>query len=30
LLGIDPHAEVYDRNNRPLVIAGDPVRKVIA
>lgn len=30
LLGIDPHAEVYDRNNRPLVIAGDPVRSVIA
>ena len=30
LLGIDAHAEVYDRNNRPLVIAGDPVLDVIA
>jgi hypothetical protein len=31
LLGIDPHTEVYDREDRPLVIAnGDPVYDVIA
>ena len=30
LMGIDPHSEVYDRNARPLLIAGDPVRQVIA
>ncbi len=30
LLGIDPQTEVYDRGNRPLVIAGNPVTDVIA
>jgi hypothetical protein len=31
LLGIDPHTEVYDRQNRPLPIAnGDPVLDVVA
>ncbi|MEX0937572.1 MAG: DUF1501 domain-containing protein [Pirellulales bacterium] len=31
LLGIDPQTEVYDRNDRPLVIAsGDPVHQIIA
>jgi hypothetical protein len=30
LLGIDPHTEIYDRNNRPLVIGGRPVLDVIA
>ncbi|HUG69844.1 MAG TPA: DUF1501 domain-containing protein [Pirellulaceae bacterium] len=29
LLGIDPAAEIYDRNNRPLVIGGDTVHDVI-
>jgi hypothetical protein len=29
-LGIDPHTEVYDRNNRPLPIAGEPVLDVFA
>jgi hypothetical protein len=30
LLGIDPHREIYDRNDRPLVIAGRPVMDVIS
>jgi len=30
LLGIDPHTEIYDRDNRPLVIGGNPVLDVIA
>jgi len=30
LLGMNPEAEVIDRNNRPLVIAGKPVLDVIA
>ena len=30
LLGIDPNTEVYDRNDRPLVIAGKPVFDVFA
>ncbi|MCA9141172.1 MAG: DUF1501 domain-containing protein [Planctomycetales bacterium] len=30
LLGIDPATEIYDRNNRPLVIGGDTVHDVIA
>ena len=30
LLGIDPQAEVFDRTNRPLVIAGRPVADVLA
>lgn len=30
LMGIDPNTEVYDRTNRPLVIAGKPVLDVIA
>ncbi len=31
LLGIDPKTEVYDRANRPLVIAaGEPIRDVVA
>jgi hypothetical protein len=30
LLGIEPHTEIYDRDNRPLVISGDPVLDVIA
>jgi hypothetical protein len=29
LLGIDPTCEVYDRNNRPLVIAGRPLLDVV-
>jgi len=29
LLGIDPEAEVRDRNNRPLAIAGNPVLDVM-
>jgi hypothetical protein len=29
LLGIDPAAEVYDRNNRPLAIGGNPVLEVM-
>ena len=30
LLGMNPEAEIIDRNNRPLVIAGKPVLDVIA
>jgi uncharacterized protein (DUF1501 family) len=31
LLGIDPHTEVYDREDRPLPIAnGDPVYDIVA
>jgi hypothetical protein len=30
LLGIDPETEVYDRANRPLIIAGKPVTDVFA
>jgi uncharacterized protein (DUF1501 family) len=30
LLGIDPTTEIYDRNNRPLVIGGDTLHDVIA
>lgn len=30
LLGINPETEVYDRTNRPLVIAGNPVMDVIS
>jgi hypothetical protein len=30
LLGINPEAEIIDRNNRPLVISGKPVLDVIA
>jgi hypothetical protein len=30
LLGIDPAAEVYDRNNRPLAIGGNPVLDIMA
>jgi hypothetical protein len=30
LLGIDPATEIYDRNNRPLVIGGDTLHDVIA
>ncbi len=29
-LGIDPHTEVRDRQNRPLPIAGDPIRELFA
>ena len=29
LLGIDPASEVYDRNNRPLAIAGRPLLDVV-
>lgn len=30
LLGIDPATEIYDRNNRPLIIGGDPLHDVFA
>lgn len=30
LLGIDPAAEIYDRNNRPLAIGGNSVMEVMA
>jgi hypothetical protein len=30
LLGIDPASEVYDRNDRPLAIAGRPILDVVA
>lgn len=30
LMGIDPGTEVYDRSNRPLVIAGKPVTEIFA
>ncbi len=30
LMGIDPGAEVHDRSNRPLVIAGKPITDVFA
>ena len=30
LLGIDPSTEIYDRNNRPLIIGGDTLHDVFA
>ena len=30
LLGINPSTEIYDRNDRPLIIGGDTVHEVIA
>ncbi len=30
LLGIDPGTEIVDRNNRPLVIGGDPLSEIFA
>jgi len=30
LLGINPNAEIIDRNNRPLAIAGKPVLDLVA
>jgi hypothetical protein len=30
LLGIDPAAEIYDRNNRPLAIGGRPLLEIVA
>lgn len=30
ILGIDPGTEIYDRNNRPLIIGGDTVHDVLA
>ena len=30
LLGIDPSTEIYDRDNRPLVIGGNTISDVIA
>lgn len=30
LLGIDPNTEIYDHNNRPLIIGGQPLHDVIA
>jgi len=30
LMGINPSTEIYDRNNRPLIIGGDTVHDVIA
>jgi hypothetical protein len=30
LLGMSPHAEIHDRNDRPLVIGGRPVLDIIA
>jgi hypothetical protein len=30
LLGIDPATEIHDRNNRPLVIGGNPLHDIIA
>jgi Protein of unknown function (DUF1501) len=30
LLGIDPNSEIYDRNNRPLVIGGNTIHDLIA
>lgn len=30
LLGIDPATEIYDLNDRPLIIGGDPIRDIIA
>jgi len=30
LLGIDPNTEIYDRDNRPLIIGGRPLYDVIA
>lgn len=30
LVGIDPHTEIYDRNNRPLAIGGDCLYDIIA
>ena len=29
ILGIDPAAEIRDRNNRPLAIAGNPIREIL-
>lgn len=28
LLGIDPGTEIYDRDHRPLIIGGDPLREI--
>jgi hypothetical protein len=30
MLGIDPQSEIYDRNDRPLVIGGKPVKDIMA
>ena len=30
LMGIDPSTEIYDRNDRPLIIGGDPVGEIFA
>jgi hypothetical protein len=30
LLGIDPNTEIYDRNNRPLVIGGNTIHDIFA
>jgi hypothetical protein len=30
LLGIDPASEIYDRNNRPLVVGGRPLLEIMA
>jgi hypothetical protein len=30
ILGIDPHSEIYDRSNRPLVIGGEPLHEIMA
>ena len=30
LLGIDPATEIYDRDNRPLVIGGNTLHDVVA
>ncbi|MCR9293574.1 MAG: DUF1501 domain-containing protein [bacterium] len=30
ILGINPGAEIYDRNHRPLVIGGNPLHEVLA
>ncbi len=30
LLGINPDADIFDRDNRPLIIAGRPVLDVMA
>ena len=30
LMGIDPASEIYDRNDRPLVIGGRPLTEIMA
>lgn len=30
ILGIDPRSEIYNHSDRPLVIAGDPIRDIFA